>query len=191
MPGTPSYGAARHLLPCHGRREKCSAIRRPGWSDDSSDVPPLPRAGEGWGEGTGCRAMSGTPSSGALRHLLPWDGRRETSGIFAAFNPLSRLRERAGVRAEAVAWCLVRQAHSADRLLRRHRFDDAVEHVVERADDNPESVRKRLQVYDQQTAPVIEFYRQHGQLTVVDGVGSLDEVFTRIVEAIAPEKAVG
>jgi adenylate kinase len=60
-----------------------------------------------------------------------------------------------------------------------------------RADDSPESVRTRLKVYDSQTAPVIEFYRAHGQLTVVDGVGSLDEVFTRIVEAIAPEKAVG
>ena len=60
-----------------------------------------------------------------------------------------------------------------------------------RADDAPDSVRKRLQVYDQQTAPVIEFYRQHGQLTVVDGVGSLEAVFNRIVEAIAPEKAVG
>ena len=60
-----------------------------------------------------------------------------------------------------------------------------------RADDNPESVRKRLQVYTDQTAPVIEYYRQHGELTAVDGVGSLDEVFNRIVEAIAPEKEVG
>ena len=60
-----------------------------------------------------------------------------------------------------------------------------------RADDSPESVRHRLNVYDQQTAPVIEFYRQHGQLTVVDGVGSLDEVFTRIVEAIQKGHDVG
>ena len=60
-----------------------------------------------------------------------------------------------------------------------------------RADDNPESVRKRLQIYETSTAPVIEFYRQHGQLTVVDGVGSLDEVFTRIIEALAPAKEVG
>lgn len=60
-----------------------------------------------------------------------------------------------------------------------------------RADDNPESVRKRLEVYDSQTAPVIEFYRQHGQLTVVDGVGALDEVFTRLVEALAPTADVG
>ena len=101
------------------------------------------------------------------------------------------------------------QAAALDELLASlgQKFDAAVqltvdnEKIVERlagrakaegrADDNPESVRKRLQVYDQQTAPVIEFYRQHGQLTVVDGVGALDEVFTRIVEAIAPEKAVG
>ena len=60
-----------------------------------------------------------------------------------------------------------------------------------RADDNPESVRKRLQVYDTQTAPVIDFYRQHGQLTVIDGVGELDAVFTRILKAIAPGKDVG
>lgn len=60
-----------------------------------------------------------------------------------------------------------------------------------RADDNPESVRKRLAVYDQQTAPVIDFYRQHGQLVVVDGVGTLDEVFERILEAIAPVREVG
>ena len=60
-----------------------------------------------------------------------------------------------------------------------------------RADDEPEAVRKRLAVYDEQTAPVIEFYRTHGQLTVVDGIGTLDEVFDRILEAIAPATQVG
>lgn len=60
-----------------------------------------------------------------------------------------------------------------------------------RADDSPESVRTRLDVYDRQTAPVIDFYRQHGQLTVVDGVGSLDEVFNRIVEKLAPAHEIG
>ncbi|MDR6993141.1 adenylate kinase [Luteimonas sp. 3794] len=58
-----------------------------------------------------------------------------------------------------------------------------------RADDSPESVRHRLNVYDQQTAPVIAFYRDHDQLTVVDGVGSLDDVFDRIVKAIGREQA--
>ncbi|MEO6154539.1 MAG: adenylate kinase [Thermomonas sp.] len=60
-----------------------------------------------------------------------------------------------------------------------------------RADDTPESVRTRLQVYNNQTAPVIDYYRQHGQLTVVDGVGNLDEVFTRILEAISSGHEVG
>jgi adenylate kinase len=60
-----------------------------------------------------------------------------------------------------------------------------------RADDNPDAVRTRLGVYASQTAPVIDFYRRHGQLTVVDGVGTLDEVFNRIVEAIAPSSPMG
>ena len=60
-----------------------------------------------------------------------------------------------------------------------------------RADDTPESVRTRLQVYDSQTAPVIDYYRQHGQLTVVNGVGSLDDVVARILEAIVPAHEVG
>ncbi|MDQ1118135.1 MULTISPECIES: adenylate kinase [Pseudoxanthomonas] len=54
-----------------------------------------------------------------------------------------------------------------------------------RADDNPESVRKRLQVYADSTAPVIDFYKQQGRLTVVDGVGELDEVTQRLTEALA------
>jgi len=101
------------------------------------------------------------------------------------------------------------QADALDALLQRlgQSFDHAVqlevpsELLVERiagraaaegrADDNPESVRKRLDVYESQTAPVVDFYRQHGQLKVVDGVGSLDDVFNRIIEAITPVPPVG
>ena len=53
-----------------------------------------------------------------------------------------------------------------------------------RADDNPESVRKRLQVYNHSTAPVIGFYEDRGTLAKIDGVGSLDEVLARILAAI-------
>ncbi len=60
-----------------------------------------------------------------------------------------------------------------------------------RADDTPESVRTRLKVYDDQTAPVIDYYRQHGRLTVVNGVGSLDDVLSRLIEALSPAKEVG
>ena len=60
-----------------------------------------------------------------------------------------------------------------------------------RVDDSPESVRNRLNVYEQQTAPVVDFYRQQGKLTCVHGEGSMDEVFNRIVEAINPTSDVG
>lgn len=60
-----------------------------------------------------------------------------------------------------------------------------------RADDHPDSVRKRLAIYQEQTAPVVDYYRQHGMLAVVDGVGTLDAVFVRIIEAIAPAREVG
>lgn len=53
-----------------------------------------------------------------------------------------------------------------------------------RKDDHPETVRERLRVYDQQTAPVIGYYRERGQLAEVDGVGALDDVYGRIVAAV-------
>ena len=64
-------------------------------------------------------------------------------------------------------------------------------HVEGRADDSPEAVRKRLSVYTEQTAPVVDYYRNLGKLVCVHGVGSVDEVFTRILEAISPTTEVG
>ena len=60
-----------------------------------------------------------------------------------------------------------------------------------RADDSPNAVRKRLGVYQSQTAPVVDFYRNLGKLAHLNGVGSLDEVFTRITEALAGSPDVG
>ncbi|PIX60295.1 MAG: adenylate kinase [Lysobacterales bacterium CG_4_10_14_3_um_filter_64_11] len=57
-----------------------------------------------------------------------------------------------------------------------------------RADDSPDAVRHRLQVYAEQTAPVVHYYREHGRLARVDGVGSMDEVLARILAAIAAAK---
>lgn len=54
-----------------------------------------------------------------------------------------------------------------------------------RADDSPDAVRNRLRVYTDQTAPVVDYYRNSGRLACVYGVGALDEVFARIVAAIA------
>jgi adenylate kinase len=53
-----------------------------------------------------------------------------------------------------------------------------------RADDTPEAVANRLRVYTDQTAPVIDYYRERGRLVCVFGVGSMEEVSERILSAI-------
>lgn len=53
-----------------------------------------------------------------------------------------------------------------------------------RADDNEESIAKRLAIYESETAPLLEVYRERGIVDAVDGVGTLDEVFERIVVAL-------
>lgn len=55
----------------------------------------------------------------------------------------------------------------------------------QRVDDSPEAVAQRLDLYEQQTAPLIAHYRRQGVLAVVDGVGTPDEVFARLLSAIA------
>jgi len=57
-----------------------------------------------------------------------------------------------------------------------------------RPDDDPEIVRKRLNVYRQQTAPVAKHFGEIGKLVTVDGVGGVDEVFKRIL-AVLPRVA--
>lgn len=57
--------------------------------------------------------------------------------------------------------------------------------LVRRADDEPESVRNRLRVFREQTAPVIEWYHANGNRVVpVDAVGGVDEVTARVLRAL-------
>lgn len=60
-----------------------------------------------------------------------------------------------------------------------------------RADDSPEAVRHRLEVYNEATAPVVDFYRNTGRLACVDGVGGMEEVFQRIIATLAPTPEIG
>ena len=62
--------------------------------------------------------------------------------------------------------------------------DDCGGEIVQREDDTEETVRDRLQVYADETEPVVEHYRETGALTAVSGEGSPDEVFDRLVELI-------
>jgi adenylate kinase len=57
--------------------------------------------------------------------------------------------------------------------------------VVERNDDHDEAtIRKRLELYHEQTEPLKQLYGDRGLLLEIDGVGTPDEVFSRIVEAL-------
>ena len=56
--------------------------------------------------------------------------------------------------------------------------------VVQRDDDSEESVNRRLDLYETQTAPLLEYYGSRGRLTVVDGTATPDAVFQRLTTAI-------
>lgn len=53
--------------------------------------------------------------------------------------------------------------------------------LVLRDDDKPETVAKRLEVYHDQTQPLINYYKEEGHLAEVDGTRSMDEVFAAIL----------
>jgi adenylate kinase len=55
---------------------------------------------------------------------------------------------------------------------------------VQRDDDRPETVRHRLEVYREQTAPLSGFYEQAGKLTRIDAIGEIEEVTRRALEAL-------
>lgn len=54
-----------------------------------------------------------------------------------------------------------------------------------RADDSEEAIRHRQEVYERETAPLIEVYRERGVLIEVDGLGEIDDVGARIAAALA------
>jgi adenylate kinase len=58
-----------------------------------------------------------------------------------------------------------------------------------RVDDNPQTITHRMEVYRQQTAPLLDYYRFRGILSVIDAMGSPDEVFERIKTAVAKRRA--
>ncbi|WP_344248495.1 adenylate kinase [Isoptericola hypogeus] len=56
-----------------------------------------------------------------------------------------------------------------------------------REDDTPDAIARRLDIYAEQTAPLTEAYGERGLLAKVDGIGEIDEVTERIVQALAAE----
>jgi adenylate kinase len=56
--------------------------------------------------------------------------------------------------------------------------------VVQRDDDTPAAINQRLDLYETQTQPLIDYYGSSSRLVTVNGVGSPDDVFARLTEAV-------
>ena len=60
--------------------------------------------------------------------------------------------------------------------------------VIQRKDDTEETVKERLDVYENQTQPIIDFYKNKKQLSVVDGTQAINEVFESICKILGSDK---
>jgi len=56
--------------------------------------------------------------------------------------------------------------------------------LIQREDDNEETISNRLDVYRDNTEPLIDFYRQRGKLKTIDAEGSIDDVYDRLLAAL-------
>lgn len=72
----------------------------------------------------------------------------------------------------------VDQAELIDRIMKRAETEN-------RADDTPQTVAARLEIFHSQTAPVLNYYQDHGIIRQIDGMRSPDQVFEQICGCIA------
>ena len=82
-----------------------------------------------------------------------------------------------GVHLSHVVELTVDMVEVTQRLLKRAQDQG-------RVDDTADVIRRRLEVYVEQTAPLVAVYREQGLLVQVDGMGSVDEVTARILAAV-------
>lgn len=62
--------------------------------------------------------------------------------------------------------------------------DNDGEKLIQRDDDKPETIRERLRVYRERTAPLIDYYKNKGLLEIVDGSGSIEEVHGLVLQVL-------
>ena len=56
--------------------------------------------------------------------------------------------------------------------------------LYQRSDDNEATVKSRLETYEAQTKPLIDYYEKQGKLRRIDGVGKMDDILQRIQKVL-------
>ncbi|HSG32318.1 MAG TPA: adenylate kinase [Thermodesulfobacteriota bacterium] len=95
----------------------------------------------------------------------------------AQANALETMLSNEGLEIDSVVSVEVQDSEIITRILKRAEEEG-------RADDTEDVVKNRLQVYRNQTEPLKDYYKEKGKLSEVDGIGSVDEVFSRIAGTI-------
>lgn len=80
--------------------------------------------------------------------------------------------------------CVCGESYHVNFLNGKTTCDKCGSELYQRADDNEETVKSRLSVYQNQTAPLIDYYKKAGKLVVIDGDQSIDEVFEDIIKTL-------
>src|SRR5262249_15797016 len=103
---------------------------------------------------------------------------------------LDRMLQEKGLGLDAVIELKVDPAALLRRIEKRI-ADTVAGGGTGRPDDNPEVLKKRLDAFQAQTAPLVDYYAKTGSLGAVDGMGWIREVGTAIDKILAPGKGHG
>ncbi|MCM1522256.1 MAG: adenylate kinase [Muribaculaceae bacterium] len=120
--------------------------------------------------------------AGEIDRLMPtskgfiFDGFPRT---IAQAEELEKMLAKRGCKVDAVIGLEVPDDELTARLLSRGK-------VSGRADDNEETIRRRLAVYHDTTSPLRDFYMKLGAYRAIHGLGTIDEIFSRITSALEP-----
>ena len=130
------------------------------------------------------------PQADALERMLA-ERNKTLDAVLSLEVPEALLVRRLTARRECPVCQRAYNLESAPPRDGRHCDDHRGVELVQRADDTEETVRRRLEVYREQTAPLIAYYRSRGRLTELPADGSPDDVHRRLAGALEAEPAAG
>ncbi len=130
------------------------------------------------------------PQADAFERVLAERGRR-LGAVVSLEMPEAGLVRRLTARRECPVCNRAYNLESAPPRDGRHCDDHPTVELVQRADDAEETVRRRLAIYREQTAPLVEYYRARGRLREVAGEGTMEDVYGRLKRALGCADGVG